>query len=127
MGVSEEFKQMIDEDIVNLQDALSDASNSKNLEYAKVQLYKEITAKYHPYVPKLSDGLYCYIKDFAFYEEVSDEELRHNLFQVCNKLKSFKVAGYPSLISIEKQKANNIVLKIKALMSELLYCLCYCK
>ncbi len=110
MAVPEDFKKMIDEDIENLMDALSDVSNSETLEYAKVQLYKEITAKYHPYVPKLSDGLYGYLIDFAFYEEVSDESLRHNLYQVCNKLKSFKAAGYPSLISINKQGTNNIVL-----------------
>lgn len=110
MGVSEEFKQMIDEDIENLQDALSDVSNTETLEYAKVQLYKEITAKYHPYIPKLGEGLYGYFPEIGFYDEVENHSLYHDLNQIYNKLKSFKAAGYPSLISTDKQGNNSIVL-----------------
>lgn len=110
MEVTEDFKTMIDEDIKNLKDALSDISNAKTLEYAKLQLYKELTAKYHPFVPNFSDGLYGYIPKIAFYEEVEDESLHHNLYQIYNKLITFKAIGYPSLIPIKEQLDNNIVL-----------------
>lgn len=92
-----EFKEMYEEDLQSLKKAISDTGNSETPELAKVSLYKEVTAKYHPYVPKLSDGLYNYVDDCAFYGEVSGNSLFHNLNQIYNKLLSFKVLGYPAL------------------------------
>lgn len=110
MEVTEEFRKMIDEDIKNLKDALSDVSNTKTFEYAKLEFYKELTAKYHPYISKFSDGLYNYYPNIAFYDDVQGESLRHNLYQIYNKLITFKATGYPSLISMTEQQNNNIVL-----------------
>lgn len=92
------FKMMYEEDLESLKKAITDFENKETPESAKLQLYKDVTAKYHPYVPKLSDGLYDYIQAYAFYDDVSGEALFHNLKQVYNKLLAFKVLGYPSLI-----------------------------
>lgn len=108
--VTEEFKQMIDEDIKNLKDSLSDISNTRTLEYSKLELYKDLTAKYHPYLPGFGDGLYNYLRNAGFYENVEGESLRHNLSQVYNKLLTFKATGYPSLISMQEQQNNRVVL-----------------
>lgn len=92
-----EFKVMYEEDLGSLKRAISDSDNSDTPEIAKLQLYKDVTARYHAYVPKLSDGLYEYISDCAFYDDVSGESLIHNLKQIYNKLLAFKSLGYPSL------------------------------
>ena len=91
------FKVMYEDDLESLKKAISDAENRETPESAKLQLYKDVTAKYHPYIPKLSDGLYDYIQAYAFYDDVSGESLFHNLKQVYNKMLSFKALGYPSL------------------------------
>lgn len=92
------FKTMYEEDLESLNKAISDPENRETPELAKLQLYKDVTARYHPYVPKLSDGLYNYVQAYAFYDDVSGESLFHNLKQVYNKLLAFKALGYPSLI-----------------------------
>jgi len=92
-----DFKVMYEEDLNSLKEAISDRGNRDTPEIAKLQLYKDVTAKYHPYVPKLSDGLYNYIESLGFYDDVSDESLFHNLKQIHNKMLSFKALGYPSL------------------------------
>ena len=91
------FKAMYKEDLASLKKAISDYDNKDTPEIAKLQLYKDVTARYHPYVPKLSDGLYEYVQNCAFYDDVSGEALFHNLKQIYNKLLSFKALGYPSL------------------------------
>ncbi len=91
------FKVMYEEDLESLRKAISDSENRETPESAKLQLYKDVTAKYHPYIPKLSDGLYQYIQSCAFYDDVSGKTLFHNLKQVYNKMLSFKALGYPSL------------------------------
>ncbi len=108
MEIAIEFKQLIDQDIIDLRDALSDVSNSRTPEFAKQDLYKEITAKYHPYIPKLGDGLYNYYD--GFYDDVKGESLYNNLNQVLNKLIAFKATGYPSLIPVRNLSNNSIVL-----------------
>lgn len=108
MEIAIEFKQLIDQDIIDLRDALSDVSNSRTPEFAKQELYKEITAKYHPYIPKLGDGLYNYYD--GFYDDVKGDSLYHNLNQVLNKLIAFKATGYPSLIPVRNLSNNSIVL-----------------
>lgn len=82
----------------SLKKAITDSENRETPELAKLQLYKDVTAKYHPYVSKLSDGLYDYVQAYAFYDDVSGELLFHNLKQIYNKLLAFKSLGYPSLI-----------------------------
>lgn len=91
------FKVMYEDDLESLKKAISDSENRETPESAKLQLYKDVTAKYHLYIPKLSDGLYQYIQAYAFYDDVSGESLFHNLKQVYNKMLSFKALGYPSL------------------------------
>lgn len=100
-----DFKVMYEADLELLKNAISDSENKETSESEKLQLYKMITAKYHSYVPKLSDGLYCYIQACGFYDDVSDEELFHNLKQVYNKMLSFKALGYPSLKETIPQSA----------------------
>lgn len=92
-----DFKVMYEEDLESLKNAISDLANEETPEFAKLQLYKDVTAKYHPYIPKLSDGLYDYISSQAFYDDVSGESLFHNLKQIYNKMLSFKTLGFPSL------------------------------
>ena len=99
------FKVMYEDDLESLKKAISDAENRETPESAKLQLYKDVTAKYHPYIPKLSDGLYDYIQAYAFYDDVSGESLFHNLKQVYNKMLSFKALGYPSLKEAIPQSA----------------------
>ena len=99
------FKVMYEDDLETLKKAISDSENRETPEFAKLQLYKDITAKYHPYIPKLSDGLYGYISSQAFYDDVSGESLFHNLKQVYNKMLSFKALGFPSLQETIPQSA----------------------
>lgn len=100
-----DFKVMYEEDLELLKNAISDSDNKESSESEKLQLYKEITAKYHPYIPKLSDGLYCYIQAYGFYDDVFGEELNHNIILVYNKMLSFKALGYPSLKDTVSQNA----------------------
>lgn len=110
MEITDDFKEMINEDIINLKDALSDISNTKTFEYAKLELYKELTAKYHPYVPNFGDGMYSYYDNSGFYDDVEGDALRHNLHQAYNKLIVFKASGYPCIRSNAEKSDNNIVL-----------------
>lgn len=96
---------MYEDDLESLKKAISDFENKETSERMKLQLYKDITAKYHPYIPKLSDGLYGYTASQAFYDNVSGESLFHNLRQVYNKMLSFKALGFPSLQETFSQSA----------------------
>ena len=98
-----DFKAMVDEDLDSLQSALADISNTKTLEYAKQQLYQDVTAKYHPYIPKLGDGLYDFIEQSGFYDEVTGKSLFYNLRQIYNKILTYKELGYPGL----QERANS--------------------
>lgn len=104
-----DFKSMYEEDLKSLKSAISDVQNKDTPEIAKQELYKDVTAKYHAYVPKLSDGLYKYIESYAFYDEVSGKSLFHNLNQIYNKMLSFKALGYPSLQEVIPQSAIPMV------------------
>ena len=99
------FKIMYEDDLESLKKAISDFENKETSERMKLQLYKDITAKYHSYIPKLGDGLYGYISSQAFYDDVSGESLFHNLKQVYNKMLSFKALGFPSLQETIPQSA----------------------
>lgn len=91
------FKSMYEEDLESLKKAVSDSENRETPELAKLQLYKAVTARYHAYVPKLSDGLYEYMQAYGLYEDVTGETLFHNLDQIYNKMLAFKALGYPTL------------------------------
>lgn len=93
-----DFKKMYEQDLQNLLSAKSDTSNKETPEIAKLQLYKEITAKYHTIIPKLGFGLYQYMDQFGFYEDVTGDSLFHNLEQLFNKLTTFKSIGFPNVI-----------------------------
>ena len=45
------FKVMYEDDLESLKKAISDSENRETPEFAKLQLYNDITAKYHPYIP----------------------------------------------------------------------------
>lgn len=92
-----DFKAMYEEDLKSLKEAISDSSNRETCEIAKQQLYKDVTAKYDAYIPQFSDGLYGYVENCKFYDELSGAELFHDLNQIYNKMLSFKALGYSSL------------------------------
>lgn len=98
------FKRMYDEDLAKLEIVINDKNNHSTTEEAKNDFYKEITAKYHPYVPQFCDGLYECIPELGFYEDVSGETLFHNLKQIYNKLKSYKALGFPNIITSKPQQ-----------------------
>lgn len=99
------FKEMMAADI----DELKKAINNEMDEDKKQQLYLSVTAKYHPYVPQLGDGLYQFYAEQGFYEEVTDSSLRHNIQQVYNKLIAFRSLNYPGLGAITTNIPNTVV------------------
>lgn len=93
-----DFKSMYEEDLESLKQAISDSANEVTPEIAKQQLYKDVTAKYEAYVPKLNVGLYGYEEAIGIYDEVAGQELFYDLRQIYNKMLTFKALGYPALI-----------------------------
>ena len=93
-----DFKSMYEEDLESLKQAISDSANEVTPEIAKQQLYKDVTAKYEAYVPKLNAGLYGYEEAIGIYDEVAGQELFYDLRQFYNKMLTFKALGYPALI-----------------------------
>ena len=89
------FKEMVSTDIDELKRVMENYDEIDEKE--KLHLYMSITARYHPYVPQLGDGLYQYHAQSGFYDEVSGSSLEHNLSQVYNKLITFKTLNYPGL------------------------------
>lgn len=102
------FKEMITDDIEQLKKAINDNVIS---EEEKEALYMSVTAKYHPYIPQLGDGLYEYIPDLGFYDEVSGSSLEHNLRTVYNKLLTFRSLNCPGL-GAEVTKTPSTVVNI---------------
>lgn len=100
-----DFKSMYEDDLEALKKAVSDSGNRETPELAKLQLYKAVTAKYHAYIPKLSDGLYEYMQAYGMYEDVTGESLFHNLDQIYNKMIAFRALGYPTLKDSTSQNA----------------------
>lgn len=104
------FKKMYEQDLQNLLSAKSDINNEETPEIAKQQLYKEITAKYHTIIPKLGFGLYQYIDQMGFYDDVTEDSLFHNLEQLFNKLTTFKAIDFPNVIAqpvVPQTQINN--------------------
>jgi len=89
------FKEMMSSDIDELKRVLDNYDSSDEKE--KQRLYLSMTAKYHPYVPQLGEGLYQYHAQSGFYEAVGNSSLEHNLNQIYNKLSTFKTLNYPGL------------------------------
>lgn len=100
------FKEMLAEDIERLSNMLQDANTS---EEEKQQLYLTVTSRYHSYVPKLGEGLYSYVAEQGFYEEVSGAALDHNLNGIYNKLLTFQALNYPGLGDIADKTPNTVV------------------
>lgn len=98
-----DFKTMYEEDLKSLKEAISDCNNENTPEIAKTQLYKEVTAKYHSYIPQFSDGLYGYNEGYIMYDELVGDELFHDLKQIYNKMTVFKSLGYSSLKDTSSQ------------------------
>lgn len=102
-----EFKNMFSQDIDSLKrvvDIESDVSEEE-----KKRLYWSVTAKYHPYVPKLGEGLYSYFAEQGFYDEVEGSSLDYNLQQIYNKLCAFKALNYPGLDAVAMSSPNTVV------------------
>lgn len=89
------FKEMMTEDIDELKRVVNDYTNFDEKE--KQNIYRSMTAKYHPYVPKLGEGLYCYSAEQGFYDDVDGSSLEYNLQQIYNKLCTYKALNYPGL------------------------------
>lgn len=100
-----DFITMFEEDLEKLKSVIADCNNCEMEENEKLVLYKDITGKYHAYIPRLSDGLYGFYQQTAIYDDVSGEALFHNLRQVYNKMLSFKALGYPTLKDNAPQSA----------------------
>lgn len=116
------LKEMIGTDIETIRLSLSDCSDT-DTSIDKLQLYKELTAKYHPLVPQFGEGLYGYSQQAKFYQDVGDESLKDNLFQIQNKLLAFRAAGYPfiheganvnpgTLIKIDNRNENQLTVNV---------------
>lgn len=102
-----EFKNMFSQDIDSLKRAVDIESDVSEEE--KKRLYLSVTAKYHPYVPKLGEGLYQYFAEQGFYEEVEGSSLDYNLQQIYNKLCAFKALNYPGLDTVATSSPNTVV------------------
>lgn len=89
------FKEMMNVDITVLKGILEGTFNIG--EKQQQQFYLSVTAKYHPYVPHLGNGLYQYFAEQGFYDEVTGSSLEYNLRQIYNKLLAFQSLNYPGL------------------------------
>lgn len=103
------FKSMYAEDLNRLAVFVNDRDETLS-EDDKKSLYKEVTAKYYPYVPKLGDGLYDFTSDLGFFEEVTGDSLSHNIAQVYFKMKTYQSLGFPGLT--EKVNAGGPVINL---------------
>ena len=75
----------------------------------KKRLYQSVTAKYHPYVPQLGNGLYQYFAEQGFYDEVSGAALDFNLKSIYDKLQTFRSLNYPGLGTTVTNAPNTVV------------------
>ena len=90
------FKSMYTDDLTRLEKVVN-ATDGKFREEDKRKLYKEVTAKYYPYIPKLGEGLEGFAEEFGYFEEVSGSSLEDNLAQVFYKMTAYQSLGYPGL------------------------------
>lgn len=101
------FKEMMSKDIAHLKAVIEDdiAFDEKQ----KQQIYLSATAKYHPYVPHLGNGLYQYFAEQGFYDEVTGSSLEYNLRQIYNKLLTFQSLNYPGLGAVVASAPSTVV------------------
>ena len=101
------FKEMMSKDIAQLKAVIEDdiAFDEKQ----KQQIYLSVTAKYHPHVPHLGDGLYQYFAKQGFYDEVTGSSLEYNLRQIYNKLLTFQSLNYPGLGAVVASAPSTVV------------------
>lgn len=102
-----QFKEMMSSDIDEIKQILDNYDSTD--EKTKQRLYSSITAKYHPYVPQLGDGLYQYYAEQGFYDEVSGSSLEYNLRNIYNKLLTFRSLDYPGLGAVVTNTPNTVV------------------
>lgn len=100
------FKKMLSDDIEQIKSILEFDGID---EESKRQLYASITAKYHPYIPKLGQGLYEYNASLEFYDEVTGDSLEYNLRQMRDKLLTFQSLNYPGLGETIANTPNTVV------------------
>lgn len=114
-----DFKIMFDEDLKALNTIVADINEFDDT--TKLNLYKEITAKYHTCIPKLGTGLYGYYEKNGFYEDISGESLNHNLKQIHHKMNTFKSLNYPTsenhiqtapMVQITNKNENSLVMNV---------------
>lgn len=98
------FKTMYADDLKRLEPIVNGTDKDVS-ESEKLKLYKEVTAKYYPYVPKLGEGLYQFFAGTGFFDEVSGSGLDHNIAQIYYKMKAYQGLGFPGLA--ESTKANS--------------------
>ncbi len=99
------FKTAYADDLKRLESVVTD-TNAEMTENERLKLYKEVTAKYYPYVPRLGEGLYQFIAEMGFFDEVTGDSLEHNLAQIYYKMKAYQDLGFPGLA--ESTKKNNV-------------------
>lgn len=90
------FKSMYADDLARLEQVVN-GTNVKLREVDKYKLYKEVTAKYYPYIPKLGEGLEGFYAKTGFFDEVAGSSLEHNLAQVYYKMTAYQSLGFPGL------------------------------
>lgn len=90
------FKSMYADDLARLEQVVN-GTNVTLREVDKYKLYKEVTAKYYPYIPKLGEGLEGFYAKTGFFDEVAGSSLEHNLAQVYHKMTAYQSLGFPGL------------------------------
>jgi len=101
---------MIDSDISELKAHIDSFSSFEDISI--FDFYVHLTARYHPYIPKLGDGLYGYIAQFGMYDEIDSTSLLYNLKQIYNKLLTYKSLGYPFLNTLASENTSPPLVQI---------------
>lgn len=106
------FKTMYADDLARLERVVNDTAGILH-ENEKQKLYKEVTAKYYPYIPKLGDGLYEFKAELGFFDDVTGSSLDRNLTQIYYKMIAYQSLGFPGLTDRMKSAGPVINLTTK--------------
>ncbi len=109
MDKNDEIISKIYEDISSLEQAIYDSEN-RIPEKVKCAIYQDIGNAYDAYIPNFGMGLYDFIPDSHFYDEVSGDSLQHNLRTLVAKLRAFIAFGNIESLSI-KQNTSPIMIQ----------------
>lgn len=90
------FKSMYSEDLARL-DQVVNVTDGKLREEDKKKLYREVTAKYHLYIPRLGEGLDGFAAEFGYFDDVSGNSLEDNLAKIYYKMTVYQSLGFPGL------------------------------